>query len=118
MRECDGAVNVHAVAAAEAPHGAGKIAQAVGGEKGSALEGRNKKTAGQMSLMMLDAMKFGFYFLRVGVEGSGRCFGNVSKSSENLDALTREGRHAQGIEYFSEQARVGITWNTDVIDVR
>src|ERR1700730_3538450 len=118
MRERDGAVNVHAVAAAAAPHGAGKIAQAIGGEKGSALEGGNKKTAREMGLMMLDAMKFSFYFLRASVEGSGECLGNVSKSSKKLGALTGEGRHAQGIEYFSEQARVGITWNTDVIDVR
>src|ERR1700693_5346540 len=97
VRESNGAVDVHATAVANTPHGAGKIAEAIGGEKGGALERRNKKTAGQMGLMMLDAMKFGFYFLWVGVEGSGQSFGDARKGGENLGALTHERRHAQGI---------------------
>src|ERR1700730_4800261 len=97
MRKRDGAVDVHAAAVSNAPHGAGKIAETIGGQKCGALKGRNKKTAGQMGLMMLDAMKFSFYFSRVCVKGRGERFGNASKRMENLGALTRERRHAQGI---------------------
>src|ERR1700737_5027188 len=87
MRERDGAVNVHAVAVSNAPHGAGKIPEAIGGEKSGGLKGRNKKTAGQMSLMMFVAVKFSFCFLRVSVERRGERFGDASKGSENLGAL-------------------------------
>src|ERR1700716_3265787 len=97
MRKRDKALDVHAAAAAEAPHGAGKIAEAIGGEESGTVKGRDKKTAGQMGLMMLDAMKFRFCFLRVSVEGSGERFGDASKGGKNLGALTREGRHTQGI---------------------
>src|ERR1700693_1102804 len=97
MRESDGAVDVHAVAVSDAPHGAGKIAEAVGGEQSGAFEWGNKKTAGEMSLMMFDAMKFSFYFFLLGIAGCGEGVGNTGKGGENLGALTGEGRHAQGI---------------------
>src|ERR1700722_281445 len=97
MRKRHRAVDVHAAALGDTPHGAGKIAQAIGGEQGGGLEGRNKKTTGQVGLVMLDAMKFSCYFLWVSVEGRGKRFWDASKSSENLSALTRERRHAQGI---------------------
>ena len=57
MREGDRAVNLHAIAVAGAPHGAGEIAQPVGGKQRGLLKGRNKKRAGQVRLVMLDAMK-------------------------------------------------------------
>src|ERR1700688_926244 len=98
MRKRDGAVDIHVTALANAPHGAGKIAEAIGGEKGGGLERRNKKTTGQMGLVMLDAMKFSFYLLRVSVEGRGERLGNAGKRGENFGALTREGRHPQGID--------------------
>src|ERR1700720_3241288 len=53
MRKRDRAVDIHVTALANAPHGAGKIAEAIGGEKGGTLEGRNEKTAGQVGLVML-----------------------------------------------------------------
>jgi hypothetical protein len=86
-------VDIHVAALTNAPHGAGKIAEAIGGEKGGGLEGRNKKTAGQMGLMMLNAMKFSFYFLWVSVEGRGERLGNAGKCSDNLGTLTRERRN-------------------------
>src|ERR1700722_626811 len=97
MRKRDRAVDIHAAALSNPPHSAGEIAQAIGGQKGGGLEWRNKKTAGQVSLVMLDAMKFSFYFLWVGVEGRSERLGNAGKRGENFGTLTREGRHAQGI---------------------
>src|ERR1700688_481739 len=98
VRKRDGAVDIHAAALTNAPHGAGKISEAIGGEKGGGLEGSNKKTAGQMGLMMVDAMKFSFYFLWVSVEGRGKRFGDTRKSCKDLGALARERSHAQGID--------------------
>ena len=117
VREGNRAVDVHAIAVADAPHGAGKIAESVGGEKRGAFEGGNKKTAGQVRLVMLDAMKFRFEFARVDVERGGQSFGNAGERGQDFGALPCERGHAQGIKQFGEQARVGIARNGDVIDV-
>src|SRR5580700_12332103 len=62
MGEDDRAVNAHAVAGAHAPHGAGEIAEAVGGKQGGLLERGNKKSAGEMRLVVLHAVKLRFDF--------------------------------------------------------
>ena len=85
--------------------------------KRGAFERRNKKTAGQVRLVMFDAMKFRFDFLRVDIERGRQSFGNAGERDQDLGALPREGRHAQGIKQFGEQARVRIARNGDVIDV-
>ncbi len=69
MRESDRSVHVEPVAGARSPHGAGKISQAIGGKHGSVLEGRNEKSARQVSLVVLDAMEFRPNRLGIGAEG-------------------------------------------------
>ena len=57
MREGDRALDIHVRACAGAPHGAGKIAEAVGGEQRGLIERRNVESAGEVRAMMLDAME-------------------------------------------------------------
>ena len=59
MREGDRAVHLHAIALAGSPHGAGEIAQAVGGKQRGLLKRRDKKRAAQMRLVVFDAMELG-----------------------------------------------------------
>ena len=60
------AVDVHAVAPPGSPHGAGEIAEAIRGEQRGLIERRNEKCAGQMRLVMLDAMILGANRCRAG----------------------------------------------------
>src|SRR6266404_6030653 len=68
MGERDCAVNFHAVADPEAPHGARKVTETVGGEQESMLEGRNEECACQVSLMVLDAVKLRANLFGIGVK--------------------------------------------------
>ena len=79
---------------AGSPHGAGEIAQAVGGEQRGLFERRNEKRAGQMRLVMLDAMKFGANLFGRDVERLRQRFGNAH---ELAPALWRVSRAKLGI---------------------
>jgi len=57
MGEGDRAVDAHAIAAARAPHGAGEIAEAIGGEQGGVFKRGNEEGAGEMGLMVLHSVK-------------------------------------------------------------
>ncbi len=99
MRKRHRALNVHAIAVAHTPHGAGKIAQTVGGNQRRLFERRNKKTAGQMRFMMLDAMKSGFQaFCDRSSNAAAKRFRYSGKGSQNLSALPGKRRHPQRIK--------------------
>ena len=76
VRECNRAGDIHPIAPARSPHGAGEIAQPVRREKRGLLEWRDKKCAGQMGLVVLDAMISRANLLRRDVEGLRQGLGN------------------------------------------
>src|SRR5438034_8906886 len=100
MGEGDCAINLHAVAHPEAPHGAGKVAKAIGREQERVFEGRNEKRARQMSLVVLDAMKIRANLFGIGIESRSQRFRDTREFRENFEALARERRHAQSIKKF------------------
>src|SRR6266446_9025724 len=118
MREGDRAVNLHTVADPKAPHGARKVAEAVGGQQERMLEGRNEKCTRQMSLVVLDTVKLRANLFGIGIKYCGQCFWNTSKSRENFDAFTRKGRHAQRVKKLCAQPGVRISRHGDMVDVR
>src|SRR5438105_2485420 len=56
MRELHAPTDVDMVSAADAPHDAAEIAEAVNRDDGGLVEGRREKRAGEMGAMMLDEM--------------------------------------------------------------
>ena len=116
--KCDGAINVHAVAAAGAPHGTGEITEAVGGKQRGMLKRRNEVSAGEMGLVVLDAMKGGFYFRGVTFKGPRERRGNAREFRDDPDALAGKGRHPQGIEELGGEPRVGISRDGHMIEIR
>ena len=118
VREGDGAVDVHAIALARSPHGAGEIAQAVRGEQRRLFERRNKKRARQMRLVMLDAMKFSANFFRRNIKGLRQRLGNAHKSGQDFGAFAGKTRHLHGVQKFRPEARPGVARNGDVIHFR
>ncbi len=80
------------------------------------LKRRNEVSAGEMGLVVLDAMKGGFYSRGVAVKGPRERRGNARKFRENPDALAGKGRHAQGIEDLGGEPRVGISRDGHMID--
>ena len=79
MRKCDRSVNIHATAEAGAPHGAGKISQAISGKQCGILKWRAEKCAGQMCNVMLDAMELRGQSFGIGIEIGGQSFANAGK---------------------------------------
>ena len=118
MREGHGAVDLHAIALAGGPHGAGEIAQAVGGKQRRLLERRDKKRAAQMRLVVLDAMELRAKRLRIDVKGLRQSLGDAHELLQHLGAFPREARHAQRVKQLRAQARPGIARHGHVIDVR
>ena len=117
MRESDGALDVHARAFARAPHGAGEIAEAVGGKQRRLIERRNVERAGQVRAMVLDAMELRAQALDVGVEGLGHGFGDADELLEHLGAFAGKARHAQGVEQLGAEPGPGIARHGDVVHV-
>src|SRR5256884_538322 len=62
-------VDTHAAARAGAPHGAGEIAESVGGKQRGAFERRNEKAAREMRQVVLDAVELGNKLLGIGLKG-------------------------------------------------
>ena len=116
VRKCDGSGDIHAIALARSPHGAGEIAQPVGGEQRGLFEGRNKKRAGQMSLVMLDAVELRANLFRSDVKRLRERLGDAHKSGQHLGAFAGKARHLQGVQEFRSEARPGIARNGDVVD--
>src|SRR5277367_2893392 len=117
MRKGDRTVDIHAIAAANAPHGTGKVSKAVGRENGGIFKRRDEVRAGEMGLMMFYAMEGCIYFYWIGVEGCAERVGNSSKFGEDFGTLARKGRHAHGVPEFCAKASVGIARDSDMIDV-
>ena len=116
MRERDFAEHLHARAFADRPHGARKIAEAVGGEHGGAFERRNEIRAGEVRGVVLDPMElradtFGRHFKR-------RCqiLADSREASHHARAFECKSRHAHRETQFRSQPRLGIARNRDVID--
>ena len=80
---------------AGAPHGAGEIAEAVRGKQRGLFERRNEKRAGQMRLVVLDAVKFRGKFCGIDIERRGERFRNSHELGHHLGALASETRHPQ-----------------------
>src|SRR5579872_1774230 len=74
MRKCDRAIDANLRAFADSPHGAGEITQTVGREHGGTVKRGDKKCAGQMSLVVLNAMKLRANALRIQFECTGELF--------------------------------------------
>src|SRR6185437_282741 len=74
MRKCDGAIHANLRAFADSPHGAGEITQTIRREHDGMVKRGDKKCAGQMRLVMFDAMKLRVNALRVQIECSGELF--------------------------------------------
>ena len=115
MRKSNCPKDVQAVSPARCPHGAGEVAQAVGGEHRGAIKRRNEKCAGQMCTVVLDAMKARANAFRIGVERLRQGFGNTGELRENFGAFQREARHPQRVEHLGAQPRPGIARNSDVV---
>src|SRR5271165_6500145 len=62
MRKGNGPIDMHAIAAAGTPHGAGEISKAVSGKQRGFIEWRYEECAGEMRLVMLDAVILGLNF--------------------------------------------------------
>ena len=75
----DGAVDVHAISAARSPHGTREITEAVGGKQRGMFKRRDEVSAGEVSLVVLNAMKGGLYFCGVAVKGRSERRGNARK---------------------------------------
>ena len=116
VRKCDGARDIHAIALARSPHRAGEIAQPVGREQRGLFEGRNKKRARQMSLVVFDAMEFRANLFRSDVKRLRERFGNSHESSQHFCSLAGKARHLQGVQKFRSQARPGVARDRDVVD--
>src|SRR5579864_439094 len=71
MRKCDGAIDANLRTFADSPHGAGEITQTVRREDGGTLKRGDEKRAGQMRLMVFNAMKLRANALRVQFKCSG-----------------------------------------------
>src|SRR5690348_15610057 len=103
-------IDFHPIAHSDAPHGAGKITQAICGKQGGAFEWRAVEAARQMRLMMLDAMKFGVDFFRVRVECLCQRLRNALKLDQHFGTFTRKRWHAQRVKNLRSQPRVRISW--------
>ena len=71
MREQHAVQNLVAVAAAHGQHRGGEVAEAVDREDRGVLEGRDEEGAGDVGLVVLDAVKAGAQRRLVGAEGLG-----------------------------------------------
>src|SRR5580700_6233934 len=118
MRKYHGAIDLHAIARARAPHGAGEIAEAIRGKQRGIFKGRDEKAAGEVRLMVLDAMKFGGEFCGIEIAGGGQSLGNAGEFHEDFGALPSEAGHAQGVPKLGGQTRVRIARNGDVMNFR
>ena len=118
MRKGHGASDVQAVPRSRTPHGAREIAEAIGGKQRGVFKGRDEIAAGEMRLMVLDAMIFGGEFCGIAIEGGGQGLGNAGEFHEDFGAFTSEAGHAQGIPKLGRQTRVGIARNGDVMNFR
>ena len=115
MRESDFAEVLHARAFAQRPHGAGEIAEAVGGKDGGTFERRDKIGAGEMCGVMFDAMKLRLDFFRRSFEGCGEIFVNSGESFHHARAIEGEFGHAHRETQFGAEARPGIARDGDVV---
>ena len=111
----DFAEGLHARAFAERPHGAGKIAEAVGGKDGGVFEGRDEIGAGEMRGVMFDAMKLRADLFGRSFEGGGEIFVNSGEALHHTRAIERELRHAHRETQLGAQARPGIARDGDVV---
>ena len=118
MRKRHGTLNFHARPCARPPHCAGEITQSVGGEKRRALERRAIKRAGEMRLVVFDAMKSCAQLGRIGPERPRQRLANPSarKLAQHAHALPRERRHPQRVKKLCPQPSIGIARHRDVID--
>src|SRR5215470_35382 len=116
MWEPDFAQRMHMGAFAERPHGAGEIAESVGGKNGGAFEGRDEKSAGHVRGVVLDVMELAGDAFRSDIEGSGKVFADAREACQRAGAIDRETRHANRVAKLGEHSRTGIARNGDVID--
>ena len=79
---------------------------------------RAVKTARQVRLVVLDAMKSCADFLRVGIESLRQSYRNALKFHQHFGALARKRRHAQSIENLRCQPRVRVAGHSHVVDFR
>src|SRR6266478_82295 len=117
MRKRNRSVNFHAPAETRTPHRARKIAQSVGGKQRSLFELRTIKSTRQMRNVVLDAMKLRGKGGGIGSERSGQRFANPCEFRENFHSFSRKGRHAQRVQQFCAQSRVGISRNRNVMHI-
>src|SRR6202035_1692665 len=117
MRKSNRSRNAHAVSLPGSPHGAGEVAQAVGGEERSLFEGRNEKRARQMRLVMLDAMELRSNLVRCDVKGLREGFGDGDKSRQHFGSLAGKAWHFQGVHELCSETGPGIARDSDVVDL-
>src|ERR1700736_2242893 len=98
MWESNRPIDLHAIALAHSPHGAGKIAKTIRGEKCRLLKRRNKKTARKVRSMVFDAVEFRLNRARIHVEGRGQRFGNPREFCNYSCTLARKRRHPHRIK--------------------
>src|ERR1700730_14370785 len=106
MRKRNRIRNLHAVSASASPHRARKIAKPVGGKQRRAFERRNKESARQMRLMMLDAVKLRRNRFRAAVERLSQRFSYTGEFRKNLCPSARKRWHAQRVEKLCAQPRI------------
>ena len=109
-------VDVHAIAPAGSPHGAGEIAEAVRGKQRGLFERRNEKRARQVRLVMLDAVILGSNLVRRDIERLRERFRNSHEPGHHFGPFAGKTRHPQGVQEFCPEARPGIARDRDVVD--
>jgi len=77
VREADGAAHVDVIAAADDPHDAAEVAEAIDGDDGGLIERRTEEGAGEVGAVMLDEMDFGMAIGEAGGEEVGGDAGNA-----------------------------------------
>src|SRR5579875_1567266 len=117
MREGDLAEDSHPRAFSQRGHGAGEVAESISGKHGGAIKGPNKKGAGEMRSVMLDAMKTGAECFRSHAEFFGKLDVNSRKFLQHANAFEGKTWHADGKSQFRSEARPRIARNGNVIDV-
>ena len=111
------ALNAHAAALARRPHGAGEIAQSIGGKQRGSIERRYKECAGQVRAVVLHAMEARANTLRIGFEALRKRRGDIGKGSPRAAPFERELRHAQGVKQLRSHTGPWVARDCQVIHI-
>src|SRR3974390_170390 len=82
------------------------------------IERRNEVAAGQVRLVVLDAVEGGVDLFGIAVKRLGQRFRNPRKFGEDLGALLRERRHTDRVKQLGGEAGERVPGPRDMVDIR